>query len=242
MRWVLCLVLFLFALPARAETAWCAPEVETLPGEVCHFTADPSGNSLVIFLHGVIQPDTTWQWTQERAMVRHARAHHFSVIMPRGRRGIGPKSLRDWWAWPTGTQAQQEVEAEVIDEWMAAKALLEQRNGHPFARVYVFGFSNGAYYASSLALRDRVPATGYAVFAGGSGGYLRRQAQHVTHRAPIYVGYGTADREATRDCRGLGTLLQSLKWPHRINGKRRVGHTIADSQVREAMAFLDPEE
>src|SRR5262245_16688397 len=96
------------ALPARAQEnpspSWCAPEFETLPGDVCHFDggADASGRrTLVIFLHGVIQPDTTWQWTQQRGIVVGAKRLHFSVLAPRGRRGIGPPGMTDWITWPT---------------------------------------------------------------------------------------------------------------------------------------------
>ena len=228
--------------PADSAPAWCAPELETLPGETCFFApkdaAESASSTLVIYLHGVIKPDTTWQFTQQRAMVRHAKVHHFSVIVPRGRRGIGPKDMRDWWTWPTSVRAQALVEEDVIHELVQTKALLEQRNGRPFDRTYVFGFSNGAYYATALALRGKLPVDGYAVMAGGSASYLTRHAQGTKRRPPIYVGYGERDATASRDCQRLGAALRALGWRYRLRGRRNVGHTMTDSQVAEALEFF----
>ena len=48
--------------PSAPEPAWCAPELETLPGEICHFSPQAEGEAaprtLVLYLHGVIQPGT----------------------------------------------------------------------------------------------------------------------------------------------------------------------------------------
>ena len=228
--------------PDESQPPWCAPEVERLSDEICHFSPRPAGDAaprtLVIYLHGVIQASSTWQHTQQRALVRHAKVHGFSVLLPRGRRGIGPKGMRDWWTWPTSVRAQQQVEDELIHEWMQARALLEQRNGRAFDAVYVFGFSNGAYYASALALRGKLDVDGYAVFAGGSAGYLERHARQTGERPPIYVGYGDQDRTARHDCQRLGAALRSLGWPYRMKGRPRVGHTITDTMVSEALAFF----
>jgi predicted esterase len=227
---------------AEPEPSWCAPELEALSEEMCAYTpAGPAQSAprvLVIYLHGVIQPGTTWQWTQERAMVRHAKVHGFTVITPRGRRGIGPKTMRDWWTWPTSVRAQAQVEDELIHEWMLAKALLEVRSGQRFERTYVIGFSNGAYYAAALALRGKLPVDGYAMLAGGSAGYLRAHANKTRHRPPIYVGYGQRDSVGD-DCRRLGATLRALGWPYRLVGRPGVGHTITDSQVREALELFE---
>jgi predicted esterase len=247
---VVSLVLALFAPAARVASAqpaadtspaWCAAELEALPGDVCHHapSVERGASTLVIFLHGVIEPDREWQWAQQRGIVRAANAHGFTTLMPRGRRGIGPKGMQDWWTWPTSAAAQQAVEADVIEEWRAARALLEKRRGRPFERVYVFGFSNGAYYATSLAMRGRFPeANGYAVFAGGSGKkYLEAAGAQNKHRAPIFVGYGEKDRDR-KDPKALIAMLGKMRWKHRASGKKGLGHAIADAQMAEAMTFL----
>jgi predicted esterase len=228
-------------VPASSEPRWCAPELETLSGEVCHFAPalrDRSPDTLVVFLHGVIEPGTEWQWSQQRAVARAAKVNGFEALMPRGRRGIGPRGMEDWWTWPTGTRAQAAVEAELIGEWLGARRLLEERRGAPFVRVVVMGFSNGAYYGASLALRGRLTVDGYALFAGGGAGYLERQARRVRLRPPIYVGYGARDPAGRKDGQALGATLRRLGWKHKVVGRPSVGHSMTDAQLGEAMGFL----
>jgi dienelactone hydrolase len=227
--------------PATPPARWCAPELDALPGEVCSFVPakEASGpRTLVIFLHGVIQPDTGWQWAQQRGAARVGAKHGFSVLMPRGRRGIGPKTMEDWWTWPTAASAQKTHEDALIAEWDAARAELERSNGKRFERVYVFGFSNGAYYATSLAMRGRLPVSGYGVFAGGSGAtYLERAGAKTKQRAPIFVGWGGKDK-AHGDQVALVRMLRKLNWPSKSLGQKRAGHAMTDDQVAQAVAFL----
>lgn len=224
-----------------AATRWCAPELDALPAEACAFhpaKSAPGPRTLVIFLHGVIQPDSGWQWAQQRAAARIGARYGAAVLMPRGRPGIGPKGMKDFWTWPTAAAAQQAHEDAIVAEWGAARAELERRAGQRFERVYVFGFSNGAYYAASLAVRGRLEVDGYAVFAGGSGArYLERAGARTKRRAPIFVAWGGKDR-AHRDQVALASMLRRLKWPSKSLGQRRAGHAMTDEQVAQAMAFL----
>lgn len=238
------------ASPQDAAAArWCAPELASLPGEVCAFLPAreaPGPRVLVIFLHGVVQPDSGWQWAQQRGAARAGARHGVAVMMPRGRRGIGPKampksmakSMEDWWCWPTASAAQTAHEDALLAEWDVARAELERRAGGRFERVLVFGFSNGAYYATSLAMRGRLPVDGYAAFAGGSGArYLQRAGAQTKLRAPVFVGWGGKD-PAHQDQVALAKMLRRLKWPSRSLGKPRAGHAMTDEQVDQAFAFL----
>lgn len=224
-----------------AAARWCAPELASLPGEVCSFLPAreaPGPRVLVIFLHGVVQPESGWQWAQQRGAARAGARHGVAVMMPRGRRGIGPKAMEDWWCWPTASAAQTAHEDALIAEWDAARAELERRAGGRFERVLVFGFSNGAYYATSLAMRGRLPVDGYAAFAGGSGArYLERAGAQTKLRAPVFVGWGGKD-PAHQDQVALAKMLRRLKWPSRSLGKPRAGHAMTDEQVDQAFAFL----
>lgn len=231
--------------PADRTARWCAPELEALDGDVCvkePRRASAGPRTLVIFLHGVIQPDSGWQWAQQRAAARAAETHGFVAITPHGRRGHGPKGMEDWWTWPTGAAAQAEIEGALIDEWKATKATLETRSGKPFERVWVFGFSNGAYYATSLAVRGRVQplgVQGFAVFAGGSGeAYLERAAKQAPVRAPVFVGWGGKDK-AHRDQVALARMLKRIGWPSRSEGAPRAGHVMTDHQAASAVHFLE---
>ena len=223
------------------ERAWCAPELISLSEGVC--VVVPSRlvepREVVVFLHGVIKPDSDWQFAQQRAVARAARTHGFVAVMPRGRRGVGPSGMQQWWTWPTSAAAQGAIEDELITEWTMAERAVEAALGKSFERRYLFGFSNGAYYASSLALRGRVVMDGYGIFAGGSSaGYLAQRAREVRDRSPIYVGFGNRDGEARGDAAKFAGVLAALHWPHRAVGRPRVGHTMTDSMVTEALEFF----
>ena len=235
--------------PSAEADRWCAPELEMIGDRVCFFTsstpdksspkaADSSAEprTLVIFLHSLMGATGSFRWQQQRLMARMASAYHFSALMPRGRPGIGPARDPGVIAWPTATKLQEEYENELIAEWMSAKAEAEKRSGH-FDKVLVFGFSNGAYYATSLALRGRLDVDGYGVFAGGSGGkYSRSLATRAQRRAPIFVGYGTKDPDH-KNQKELVSMLRGMGWEHRFKADR-IGHTVSDAQVRGALAFL----
>jgi hypothetical protein len=72
--------------------------------------------TLVVFLHGVIKPNSGWQHAQQRAVARAAERYQFFVLMPRGRRGVGPKGMEDWWTWPTAVKHQERVESDLLSE------------------------------------------------------------------------------------------------------------------------------
>lgn len=231
---------------APPDVPWCNDAVEKLTDSMCHFSPAKPGEAaptkLVIFLHGVIKEGTDWQYNQHLALVRAAKANGFEVLLPRGRVGAGSKKFSDHWNWPSSAEGQKTVEAEVLAEWMAAKATLEERNGRPFEQVYVFGFSAGAYYASSLALRGRLQVNGYGVFAGGGAPKgVERWARGVRPRPPIYVGWGGKDK-AKKDPQRFAKALKAMGWKHKAVGRSKVGHSVTDAQIREAMAFLDKEQ
>ena len=229
--------------PTGTDQPWCyaGEGIEALTPTVCHYSpksADQAPDTLVVFLHGLTKLGTTWQWNGQRGLARFAKAHGFEVIMPRGRLGAGSKKYADMWNWPGSYEGQKTVEEEVLAEWKAAQKALEERNGKPFARVWVFGFSAGAYYAASLALRARVSAAGYAVFAGGGAPKgVERWARATQPKPPIYVGYGGKDR-AKKDPQKLGHALKAMGWKSMLVGRPKVGHSMTDGQVREAVAFL----
>jgi predicted esterase len=228
------------APPGARGGAWCAPELGVLAHDVCFAPgAGTKGDrrTLVIFLHGVIQPDSGWQWTQQRGMAMAARRLGFTVLLPRGRRGIGPPGMTDWWTWPTAARAQG-IEPELFAEWQAARAELEQRDGKPFDEVFVFGFSNGAYYTTSLAARGRAPVDGYAAFAGGAGAKHIQNALRTTRdRKPFFLGIASKDKTTVKGARTLAKALAATGWPHRAESLP-VGHAVADRHLEHALDFL----
>lgn len=224
----------------RAGQRWCAPELDALGDHTCFFSPKSQAQKpvrvLVVFLHGLVGENSSWQWEQQRLMVRAAEAHGFSALMPRGRLGIGPGRDPAVRAWPNSKQAQQAVEAEVLAELTDTRRAVEQQRGR-FDKVLVFGFSNGAYYAAALALRGKLEVDGYGVFAGGSGNkYDALLAASAPRRVPIFVGYGIRDPDHPRQ-KQLVALLRKQGWKHSAKAAN-VGHTVTDDQIRTALAFL----
>jgi predicted esterase len=223
---------------AESEPRWCAPELETLDDEVCLYVPQRgmTQKTVVIFLHSLVGRGTDWQWEQQRTMMMAADRHGVAVLMPRGRLGLGPGRAPDVWAWPTAQRTEAAVEQSLIAEWSAARAVAEKRHG-AFERELVFGFSSGAYYAASLALRNPIGAEGYGVFAGGSGSKWKAAgAKSVTDRPRVFIGYGTKD-PSRRDPQAYARLLKELDWPHRLDAAP-VGHTVTNEQLKRAFEYL----
>jgi predicted esterase len=222
----------------KTPPVWCAPELEALASDVCWFEGPAPGGdrTVVLFLHGLIKPDSTWQWSQQRALVRQAKRYGFSVLAPRGRRGVGPGGMGSV-AWPSAA-SQASVEPELLEEWKVARKAIEARRGKPFQETFMLGYSNGAYYASSLALRERLDVDGYALIAGGSSTpELRKAAKTAKVRVPIWVGIAMGDKTSATDSRTFGALLQGGGWPHKIHASS-AGHEVGDRQVERALEYL----
>jgi predicted esterase len=230
------------APPSVPGSGWCAPELGHLPSGACfalpRAEAEPA-TELVIFLHGVIPPGGNTQWDQQRQLARAAAVHGLAVLMPRGRRFLRTDDMSDYWSWPTAADAQARVEKPIVDEWARARSELESKLGRPFAKLYFFGFSNGAYYVASLAGRGRLAADGYAAFAGGAAWrFARLKARDRVPRIPLYVGYGTGDGRAVRDATELADALRRTGWPAKVVASEGVGHAITDAQLAAALDFL----
>lgn len=235
----LALLLLVCAAPAFAvkPIAWCAPETETLAGDTCHFDANgpahaPGRRTLVIFLHGIVPKNSDWQWMQQRAIVREARYFHFAAIMPKapavGINGSGG------YAWPESSAGADPSVQPMIDSWAASQRALEERAGRPFDEVFVVGFSSGSYFATGLAIHDRVKADGYVLLAGGVAIDIPAEAARKT---PIFIGVGTRDRASSPGARALGAALAKHDWPHRVS-EQPVGHMVSDLHMVRAMAYL----
>lgn len=214
------------------DVPWCTPEVEALHEDVCYIDGrggkQAGKRTLVVFLHGLIAKHTDWSWTQEKALLRQAKASGFEAIFPRA------PDTGSSYAWPGGVEGQKKYEAELVAGWKRAQKQLETRSGARFDQVFVMGFSSGAYYVSSLALRGRLEVDGYAAFAGGSIGH-----QHAppARKVPVYVGICGDDKQTAQHSRGFAGELATRGFSVRAE-EHKVGHMFADPHVARAVAFL----
>lgn len=232
--------------PIAEQSHWCAPELTIINDNVCYFapsqghrgtaSTEPPHGTLVIFLHSLISAGPTAAWEQQRRMLRLANTYGFAMLVPRGRPGLGPGRDPSVLAWPTAQSTQQLAEEELLAEWRAAIVWATKQHG-AFERTLMFGFSNGAYYATSLTFRERFPVDGVAVFAGGSTSkYQRINATRAKLRTPLFVGYGKLDPDRPQQ-KQLVEMLRSLRWPH-SSLQSNVGHTVSGEQLAAALRFL----
>jgi predicted esterase len=217
---------------------WCTEGLETLHEGTC-FVIPESGlkspRALLIYLHGVIAPGGDTQKHVQGIVARNARARGYVALMPRGLRGLGPPPVQDWWAWPTTPEAHARHARALTRQWLEAREALERRLGSPFARTYVAGSSNGAFFVAALALKGELAADGYGAVSGGA--RAGRHAGNIarTGRAPFYVGYGAHDDLKPYPIE-LGQLLREAGWPHRVV-EHPLGHGAHEVYLDEAFAF-----
>ncbi|MFO0676105.1 MAG: hypothetical protein U0169_06205 [Polyangiaceae bacterium] len=216
--------------PAPDQPAWCREGLETLPGSVCHIDGGSEGgrHTLVVFLHGAIAKGTTWQWGQEQALTRHAKQSHFEALFP-----MAPLTSGGF-LWPGSPAARDASEASLLASWQRARKILETRRGRPYDEVFLMGFSSGAYFVSSLALRHQGAFDGYAVFAGGTAFGVPDVAEA---KPPVFVGVCANDKTTASHSRTFGATLASLGFRHRVD-EENVGHEFSDVHLAHAVAWL----
>lgn len=222
----------------KTQEPWCAPEIEALPNSVCYLDgaeqkawkkgADGK-RTLVIFLHGAIAKNTTWSWNHERMILRVAKAHNVEVLFPQS-----PESDAGF-VWPGTQKSQDAVEESLISQWMGAKRVLEQRDNKAFDEVFVMGFSSGAYFTSSLAMRGRMDVDGYAVFAGGQP--MPAPPQPVVRRSAVFVGVCSDDPTTATHSRAFAGSLAAAGISRMVQ-ERHVGHGLDHVHFGSALAYL----
>jgi len=218
----------------RAPTkSWCAPEVSELSDHTCYAEGGPTTDgrhTLVIYMHGMLVTNPGFPWLQHRAMAMHAKNLGFTVLMP-----TSPQHDQEF-VWPTSESAQKEEEAHIVANIRKARAALEKKVGHGFDETFVVGFSSGAYYASSLALRNALPdVDGYILLAGGAT-WAKSHAVKAD-RPPVFVGVSAADKQTRDHSRAYGAALMGMRWPVRME-ERNTGHMVDWGFMRNGIAWL----
>ena len=217
---------------ARAPKPWCAPEVSELSDHVCFFDGgapEDGRRTLVVYLHGLLATTPGFQWLQQRGMALHARRLGFTVMLPTA------PAVEGGYAWPTSRAAEEKEEPEILAGIQSSRADLERRLGHAFDETFVVGFSSGAYYASSLAVRGALDVDGYIVLAGGAS-WVRSSAT-TAKRAPVFVGVSAANPQTAGHSRAFAGALAGLGWPYRAE-ERDAGHMVDWAFMTHGLQWL----
>jgi predicted esterase len=230
--------------PQVVRTDWCIDGLDALDDESCYVLPRGEGGErkLLIYLHGIVPPQAMSDPKRnvETVVANAARRAGYAALLPRGRRGIGPAFAKDWWAWPTTASDYAKYAPAMIAGFEARRAALARIAGGPFARTYLAGSSNGAYFVTAIALRGAMDVDGFGAMSGGSGGATRVTALAAIAPRPFYVGIPTNDETTTAGAKALAALLASAKWPRKI-AEHPFGHGARETYLDEAFAFWDEE-
>lgn len=217
----------------RGPKPWCAPEVNELSDHTCWFdggTPSDGRRTLVIYLHGAYAATPGFQHLQQKALALHAKRHNFTLLLPTAPRSEGG------YVWPGSAEKQKTEEAAILANIEKSKAELERRAGKPFDETFVVGFSSGAYYASSLAVRSAIDVDGFIVLAGGAS-WVRPGGAASGKRAPIFVGVSAADKQTANHSRAFGGALAALGWQRRVE-ERNAGHEVDWTFMAHGISWL----
>lgn len=236
-------VVVLAVSDARAQDTkpWCSPEVQELSDHVCYYDGQAEGaeppvgdhearrKTLVIYLHGMYAATPGFQHLQQMALARQAKAHKITMLFP-----TAPKADFGY-AWPTSLTSQKEEEPKILEGIKKSKEELEKKLNRKFDETFVVGFSSGAYFGSSVAVRGNLDVDGFIILVGGSS--WARPASESSKRAPIFVGVSAADKQTAAHTRAFAGTLAALHWPYRVE-ERDVGHTVDWVFLAHGLAYL----
>ncbi|MGH7284455.1 MAG: alpha/beta hydrolase [Polyangiaceae bacterium] len=226
-------------LPASTPPMTCAPGFVAIAEDACLETpiADPAEKKpvpLLLYLHGLYQPEQMGEELARQERVgKHARERGVAVLALRGEMGIcdvhGDRV--GWVCWPSNEHVAYRAR-EVVASWKApiAKARAQVGNGP----TYVLGFSNGAYFAGLLAVRDLFPADAFVVAQGGD----VEPVHALGNKRPLLLL--STDNEAPTvlaEMERFASALAADGWSF-VEEERPGGHELTDEDVDAALDFL----
>lgn len=224
----------------NVATDWCTAGLIGLDEETCYLpprSGDARPRRLLVYLHGIIPPKHVGTVQKENVMsaVKNAAERAgAAAIVPRGMQGVGPSGSKDWWAWPTSPDAHAKHGPALVKRIEAAKAKLEAALGGPFAKTYLAGSSNGAYFAVNLALREEIAIDGLGAMSGGAPGSA------VLRKKPIavYIGFGTSDEPSKNGGLALAKITEAAGWKTKV-AEHPFPHGAREIYIDEAFSFWD---
>jgi predicted esterase len=220
------------------RTDWCTAGLVALDEETCYALPPPSNGRptrVLVYLHGIVPPVASSPQKENvmSSVLRASMRAGAAAIVPRGIRGVGPSGAKDWWAWPTSPRKHAELAPAIALRIGSAKKKLEEIVGAPFARTYLAGSSNGAYFATALALRGEIDVDALGAMSGGSASPIMRKRP-----LPVYVGFGTYDEATKRGARALARAAEAVGWKTKL-AEHPFGHGAREVYLDEAFAFWD---
>jgi predicted esterase len=221
------------AAPAAELIAWCAEGLEPIAGGGCFARAieDASEPMMIVYLHGMYAPSfASEELDRQSRLAKAAIARGFSVLALRGRQGqCTRQEVADYWCWPSN-EGSADAGPSTVSAWASALEEADARAGR--GRRYLFGFSNGGYFAALIATRALMPFDAIAIAHAGPVEPVRP----VGPRTPLLLL--TADGDpSVFSMMLLDTELTRAKWSHAIV-TRDGGHALTGGDIAFALTFF----
>jgi len=214
--------------------AWCASGLTAIAGGGCFAApARPERPSpLLIYVHGRYSPKTLDdELTRQARVARLGTAKGFGVLAMRGTQGeCTQPELADTWCWPSNPRNAEHGAAFVTRFEPAVAAAKSELGEGP---TVLLGFSNGAYFATLIAMRALAPFDAIAIAHGGP-----VQPTIATGAMPPLLLLTADEDPSDGEMRELDAELARVKWPHELVS-REGGHALPETDVAFALTFFD---
>lgn len=220
----------------------CGEGLEAITSDACfappaHDSGRPAPGPapLLLYLHGLYQPEAMREELDRQTRVaKRASARGYAVLALRGPLGACDTrgDHRGWFCWPSNEQVSGHG-AEVVASWKEPLARARARVGH--GKTFVLGFSNGAYFAALMAVRDLFPASAYVIAQGGP----VEPVHALGNRAPILLLSTNEEAPIVHaEMDRFGSELASDGWSF-VQEERTGGHELNEQDVAAALDFFD---
>jgi predicted esterase len=191
---------------------------------------------LLIYLHGYFEEGPgegqNEALDQQRRVALRATARGFAVLALRGTEGACATSQDNATkvCWPSNERVAYKG-PRFVREWQGALAAAAAR--HPIGKRYVFGFSNGGYFAGLIAVRALYEADAFVVAHAGP----VEPVKALGNKPPMLLV--SADEDLSQESMvHFDEELTADAWPHE-HYVRGGGHALPDSDIDIALTFLE---
>ena len=220
------------------ETPWCDRSlkgVDALSPSTCYVVPEKRPSALLIYLHGIVPPKQVSPQLKnlQKVVASASRRAGVVTLLPRGKKGLAPRSTPGWWGWPTARVSYRKYGPLLIEEIESQVRQLQAHLGISFQSRYVAGSSSGAYFTALLALSGEMPASGYGILSGGAGTSTAELAS--LPKRPVYFGYGKHDSSAA-SASSLAKVFRAAGWPV-LERAHPLPHGAREIYLDEAFAF-----
>jgi predicted esterase len=182
-------------------------------------------------LHGIFDPAAaSEELSRQSRVAAKGVSAGFAVLALRGH--VGQCSLPEYAArvcWPSN-ERNQDAGPAFVSEWKAPLKAAHERGAR--GKRYVFGFSNGGYFAGLLAERDWFTAEAFVVSRGGPVEPVKPSGE----KRPILLTLSEED-PSFEEMTKLDEELTKGDWAHE-RFVARGGHALTDGDIAAAVEFF----